>query len=457
MKKREFLAMGGAVPLMLAGCGGDGSGSAPVRLVNASVGYQSPGLGFMVNTTQATSSDVLYGGVSPLETVEAGTVTVALTATTTSGTATVFSSTRTLSKDSRYDLIAYGFKDELRALLVTERDTAPDTGYAAINVINTSSDIGPVDVYLSTTTDLSIATQIASSVGSTSGPASSVYSQVLPGSYLITVTGAGSTTDIRLQATTTIALADQQIFTVILTPGASGTLANAIVIQQGTDVTAAPANFVNSTARVRVVSSINDDSAVIAVDGILSPIASPSPTQYTVVTLTTPLNVTVNGANVPVVGRTNTPVTETIVAAPSAGGDYTLMIYLDANGAPTASLLLDDNTAPITSTNAKMRLLNLVYNPTTADHTLGLAMYVNSNLVATNILYANASGYVEVPVPTNQQSVVEIKSGATLLFSHTTPVAVGRTYTDIVVGTGSSGNYGGIQDSFFSATAVISN
>ena len=37
MNKREFLAMGGAVPLMLAGCGGSGTGSAPVRLVNASV------------------------------------------------------------------------------------------------------------------------------------------------------------------------------------------------------------------------------------------------------------------------------------------------------------------------------------------------------------------------------------------------------------------------------------
>ena len=455
MKKREFLAMGGAVPLMLAGCGGDGSGSAPVRLVNASVGYQTPGLGFMVNTTQATSADVSYGAVSPLETVEAGTVTVALTATTTSGTATVFSSTRTLSKDSRYDLIAYGFKDELRALLVTERDTAPDTGYAAINVINTSSDIGPVDVYLSTTTDLSIATQIASSVGSTSGPASSVYSQVLPGSYLVTVTGAGSTTDIRLQATTTIALVDQQILTVILTPGASGTLANAIVMTQGTGTTA-PANFVNSTARVRVVSSINDDSALVGVAGILDPIASPSPTQYTVVTSGTAPAVTVNGVAVEVKGRDNTPSTETIVAIPSPGGDYTLMIYLDANGANTASLLLDDNTAPVTSTNAKMRLLNLVYNPTTADHTLGLAMYVNSNLVATNVAYANASGYVEVPVPTNQQSLVEIKSGATLLFSHSTPVAVGRTYTDIVVGSGSSGNYTGIQDSFFSATAVIS-
>ena len=56
MKKREFLAMSGALPLMLAGCGGDGAGSASVRLVNASVGYAS--LGFMVEAIQATTAEV---------------------------------------------------------------------------------------------------------------------------------------------------------------------------------------------------------------------------------------------------------------------------------------------------------------------------------------------------------------------------------------------------------------
>ena len=69
MNKREFLAVGGAMPLMLAGCGGSGAGSAPVRLVNASVGY--PNLGFMVGSTQATTADVAYGSASPFENVKA--------------------------------------------------------------------------------------------------------------------------------------------------------------------------------------------------------------------------------------------------------------------------------------------------------------------------------------------------------------------------------------------------
>jgi hypothetical protein len=452
MKKREFLAVGGAVPLMLAGCGGDGSGSAPVRLVNASVGYTT-GLGFMVNTTQATTADVAYGGASPLETVEAGTVTVALTATNGTGTSTIYSSTRTLSKDSRYDLIAYGFKDELRALLVTERNTAPDSGFAAINVINTSTDIGPVDVFLSTTADLSLATQIAASVGSSTSPASSTYSQVLPGTYFLAVRGANSTTDIRLQSSSTITLADQQILTVILTPGASGTLANAIVITQGTaDV--APASFQNVTARVRVVSSINDKTAVIAVAGVLDPIAQPSPTSYAVVPAGTAPAVTVNGAGVTIIKRTDALTGETFVDVPAAGGDYTLMIYLDVNGAPTATLLLDDNTAPLTTTNAKVRLLNLAVNPDVASHSLPLTMYVNATAVATNIPYSHASGYKEVPVPSNQSSVIQVVSGSTVIISRTLPIALDRTYTDIVVGTGSLNDFSQIEDTFSASTDI---
>src|SRR5471032_1818939 len=85
MKKREFLAMGGAVHLMLAGCGGNGSGSAPVRLVNASVGYPGP-LGFMDESNQITTG-VTYGNASQFFNVQAGTVNLTLTETL-SGTET---------------------------------------------------------------------------------------------------------------------------------------------------------------------------------------------------------------------------------------------------------------------------------------------------------------------------------------------------------------------------------
>src|ERR1700756_1902108 len=163
MNKREFLALGGALPLMLAGCGGSGTGSAPVRLVNASVGYPGP-LGFMDESTQITSG-ITYGNASDYFNIEAGSVHLTLT-TTVSGaeTSATAAQLRTVNKDQRYSLVAYGITDQLRLALVAELNTTPTAGTASVNVLNTSADIGPVDVYLSTTKDLAVSTQIASNV-----------------------------------------------------------------------------------------------------------------------------------------------------------------------------------------------------------------------------------------------------------------------------------------------------
>src|SRR4051794_36404823 len=106
MKKREFLAMGGAVPLMLAGCGGSGDGSAPVRLVNANVGY--PKLGFMVESTQATAAHGDYGPSSPFEPAQAGAVGFPLTIADSDGknNSAASAQVRTVNKDTRYSLVA---------------------------------------------------------------------------------------------------------------------------------------------------------------------------------------------------------------------------------------------------------------------------------------------------------------------------------------------------------------
>src|ERR1700760_1309169 len=125
MKKREFLAMGGAVPLMLAGCGGNGSGSAPTRLVNASVGY--PGaMGFMDESNQITTG-VTYGNSSPYFNIQAGSVHLTLT-TTVGGaeTSATAAQLRTVNKDQRYSLVAFGILDELRLALVAENNDTPD-------------------------------------------------------------------------------------------------------------------------------------------------------------------------------------------------------------------------------------------------------------------------------------------------------------------------------------------
>ncbi len=432
MKKREFLAMGGAVPLMLAGCGGDGDGNAPVRLLNASVGY--PSLGFIVNTTQAVSG-VSYGTSSPFETVQAGSVTTALTVATSAndGTTTALASTvRSLSKDSRYTLIAYGFPDELKSVLLTESTVSPDDGKANINVLNTSVDIGSIDVYLSTTpgNDLSVATLIATNV---TGVTQSTFFSALPGSYYIIIVGSGSVaannTDYRFTSPSPITLVNQEIVTIVVTPGLSGTLANAIVLVQGTDqASTPPTSFLNTTARLRAVTAVPAGTSISVGEGVLPAIEGPQPSNYTVVTTGAAPGVSLNGG---------TPVIPagTLVA----GGDYTLLVYTDVTGTTLSTKLIqDDNTAPVSTSGVKYRLINLAFD----NQGSSLRMTVNNLNVATRVTFGTASQYVEIAQPTQVDSEIDVYSGTTKIITHTQkPVAstVG-IFTDVIVSIPSSGD-----------------
>ena len=443
MKKREFLAVGGAVPLMLAGCG-SGSGSAPVRLVNASVGYPTPGLGFQDESNQIVTG-ITYGNTSAYSSVQAGSVSLTLT-TTINGveTSATAAQVRTINKDQRYSLVAYGVLNELRLVLVAESNIQPDTGDANINVLNTSVDIGAVDVYLSPSQDLSISTLIASSLAATtSSPSQSAFAGITAGSYYITVVGANSIqqgiSDVRFQSPQPIVLTALQVVTVILTPGASGVLANAIVLTQGTTGTAV--SYLNTTARARAVTAI--PGATISVVGttptstpvtLLSANSTPQYSNYAVVQTGTAPVVTVNGAGVAVVMNdptsTATPPTE-IAASLSAGGDYTLGVYLDGSGNPKAKIFVDDNTAPVTSSGVKFRLINLASN----NQGLQLSMSVNKINIASVIPYATASAYTEVSsIPQGTSSVVEVNNGSDVLVTYTTVLTLPNIFTEIVVG-----------------------
>ena len=429
MKKREFLAMGGAVPLVLAGCGGNGSGSAPVRLVNASVGYPL-GLGFMVESTQETTADVLYGAASPFINVQAGAVGITLTVSNKSATA---AQVRTIAKDTRYSLVTYGFSNELRFALVTESTIVPDAGKANVNVLDTSADIGAVDVYLSATADLSNPTQIASNlVANSSSPSQTAFAGILAGTYFITVVGFDSVrqgiSDVRFQSPTAVTLTALQVLTIILTPGASGVLANAILLTQGT-ASGAPVNLPNTTARIRAITSTGGKAAAVA--GVLASTTSSQYSNYVVVTTGAPPAVTVNGAAVTPfmnVKDATTGVVTQQAATLLAGGDYTMMVYVDGSGNPIAQLIEDNNTAPVLTQGAKFRLVNLAYN----NQGLQLSMSVNSISIASLIPYGTASDYTEISTPQTINSVAEVFDGTDLLTQHSQLMTLGNIFTDFV-------------------------
>ena len=444
MNKREFLAAGGAVPLMMAGCGGNGSGSAPVRLVNASVGYKT-GLGFMVESTQATTTDVTYGNASSFINVQAGAVGITLTVANQAATS---AQVRTISKDNRYSLVAFGFPNELKQVLITESTITPDAGKANVNVLNTSVDIGAVDVYLSAGKDLSVSTLIASSIV---GVSQSAFAPILAGTYYITVVGANSIakniSDVRFQTPTAITLTALEVLTIILTPGASGVLANAILLTQGTSAAATPtAPFDNLTARVRAVTSVTGMSAsVVGASStgtvtVLPSNTTPQYSNYFVVNTGTAPTVTVNGSPVSVVmdvtNATTGAVTPNQPAVLAAGGDYTLLVYLDSGSHPVAKLIEDNNTAPVTSQGVKFRLINLASD----NQGLQLSMSVNSINIASNIPYGTASTYTEISgVPQTTTSKAKVDNGAQNLLTNEQVIPLGNIFTEIVVSVPSSG------------------
>ena len=465
MKKREFLAMGGAVPLMLAGCGGNGAGNAPMRLVNASVGYPGP-LGFMDESNQITTG-ISYGSASPFFNVQAGTVNLTLTETISGKETSVTSAQpRNVIKDQRYTLVAYGVLDELRLVNIAENTNTLDAGTATVNVLNTSVDIGAVDVYLSTTKDLSAATLIAQDLfANSSGPGQSAFApDIQPGAYYITVVGANTVqeniSDVRFQSSSPVTLAVLEILTVILTPGVGGILANVILLTQGTaSVANATVPLNNTTARARAVTSIPGDA--ISVNGtspsgtavtLLASSTTPKYSDYFVVSTGAPPVVTVSGNPVAVVmddpTSTTTPPAE-IAASLGAGGDYTLMVYTDSSGNPKAKITPDDNTAPVTAQGMKFRLINLASD----NQSLQLSMLVNKLTIASNIPYATASKYTEVSVPQSTSSTIQVNDGAETIISDTTALTLQQLpniFTEIVV---SDDPTTGKTLSFFSSTS----
>jgi len=419
MQRREFLVMAGAVPLTMVGCGGNDTGAATVRLVNASVGYPT-GLGFMDDSVQAVTG-IAYGDCSSFVNVKAGAEPIAITVSSGGTTASIFTSTRTLDKDSRYSLVAYGFSNDLRALPMFENTASPDSGYAKVSVLNTSVDIGAVDVYISPGPSLDLETAIASSV---SGLTQSSFTSVAAGSYYITVVGANSVSkgisDVRFQSSAAVTLVDQQIMTIILTPGASGVLANAIFLTQGTGESTGTVSEMNTTYRLRVFANTGPGTAVTVSD-VLTSEGSPGKSEYTVLQAKSTLSVTVTGV-------TNAGTIAVTGAALEPGADYTMLIYADQNGNAIADLILDDNTAPVSASGVKFRLINLDPNSTT------VSMTVNGSSTGTNVAYGAAGVYAEVPTPLSTNSVVNVSAEAEVLVTHDLVLAAGNVFTEVLIG-----------------------
>ena len=210
---------------------------------------------------------------------------------------------------------------------------------------------------------------------------------------------------------------DQQITTLIVTPGSGGVLVHGVLLDQKGSAT----SYTNGKARLRLVASVAGNATVAATAGsttLASGARSPLVGGYTLVPAgLLPLDLAVNGTAVSAGSLTAT-----------AGADLTLMVHGSA-AAPTYSVLADDNRLPA-SGSTKLRLVNGV-----SGLAGGLTLVQDYSALATDIGYPSASSYSTVS--STASSLIEVTSpgSASALFS-ASDVALqsGGVYTVFMMG-----------------------
>lgn len=391
---------------LLTACGGSSnssSGNANVRLLNATSGYASLDLAL---DTKAVNTAVLFGAAGSYGSAASSGVATVITAT--GSPAALSTVSRTLTKDAHYTLIAYGSPGALVTRVIQENTAAPASGLTSLQVINLAPDAGTVDVYLTGSADtLDGATPVASALAAGS---SLPFTNFTSSTYRLRVTGAGSKTDVRLDASGVV-LDSAKVVTLVLSNGVGGVLVNsALLVQQG-----AATALANTQARVRVIAAVTKGATVTATVGsttVASAVTSPNIAgTYTQVPASTnaPLTVTVNGVAKSLAGQ--------VIAA---GGDYTLLVNGNAAN-PTLALLTDDNRYPTVSGNAKVRLFNV-----TSGAAATYSLKSDFSAVADAVAQGQASAFVNLAASTTTTVRMDVNDAANVSL---TPVTTGYPVT----------------------------
>lgn len=394
--------------LNLGSGGGEDRTKAHVRLVNASGSY--PALALKVGDDNVTGS-AAYGESAAYADVDPGSRTADVSRP---GSATLLSSsTVSVSRGDSYSVLAFDKAGTLGTLLLDENTGQPDSGRALVRVVNAAADAGSLDVYVTgsgETLNESTPLQAAAAYGSLGA-----FATLNSGSWRLRVTAAGSKTDLRLDVPA-VAFDSRSVATLVLTPGAGGVLVNALVVVQEGGI----AKAANPQARVRVVGGVSGGAAVSAsVSGtaLMSAVPAPSLTGYTLV-----------AAGAAAVAASADGVAAALTSAPLAGGgDYTLLVY-GSPAAPQAVMLADDNTLPLVSTQARLRLVNGL-----ADTAVAAAMRLDFVAVAEGVAQGTGSAYANVDNTTSAQ--LDVSVGASTIVSVTDrDLLANSAYTLFVVG-----------------------
>lgn len=403
--------VGLVVAALVAACGGGADLSkARIRLVNASGGYAA--LDLTVDDSRRFAS-VAYGETANYAEVDPDKMASTISRP---GSATVLLSfTPGVRKDRNFTVLAWGAEGALRSLVLDDNTGEPADNKTLLRVINTAADAGPVDVYLTGSSDTladAVPLQAAAAVGTLGG-----FATVNSGNWRLRVTAANDKGDLRLDVPV-LALGSRQVTTLVITPGRGGVLVNALLLVDRGGIARAD----NTLARVRVAATVPGGGAVTAAAGatpLLAGVGAPVVGAYTAVTADgAALSASVNG-----VAATGT------AATLAAGADYTLLVW-GPLAAPRATLIEDDNRAPTAAGQAKLRLVNGL-----ADLTTPLSLAVGLSPVGGAVGPGAASAYGSFGASTTADLEARAAGQASAVAaSADRTLAAGGVYTYFVVG-----------------------
>ena len=404
------LAVCAALPLV-AGCGGGSTAASKqgeVRLVNAA--GDAGALDLYAGDAKIASA-VAAGNAGGYASADIGTPTLAVRlASSGASLASNAAAATAIEKGKRYTVLAYASGGAVAETVLADAEAAPGGDTARLRVFNTASvEAGPLDAYLSATdcTALAASNAVATNLTVAKPGDYATFGAAATGTpYRLCVTGAGDSADLRLDLP--LALARQQVTTVVLTATAGGVLVDATLVEQQGAVAARR----NASARLRLVADAAGHATVDAtVNGVVLGAAVGSPTigDYTTVPA---------GALATSVRIGGVPVPLGALSA-AAGSDQTLLVAGSA-AAATVTLLADDNRRSASTVSpTRLRLVHGLNGLGDA-----LTLVANAKRVASNVAFGAASPPVNVAAASAVTLEVTAPSLATPVHAATGTAAV---------------------------------
>jgi len=407
-----------AAVALVAGChnGGHAQNSTDMRAINAIAGAEP--IDVLVDD-DVKIAGLAYGATSQFSEFGDGTHDVKVRSSTSQ--TIFFDKSLSFGSGASTTLLVFGTRSSVSAVQLLDDTTNPTSSSDfKLRVAASAADAGPVDVYVTQSTDISAspATIAGAVVGATTD-----YVEGVAGTYRITVTVSG-TKDILFQSPPENLLANTSYAFAVVSSG-GGKLVNGILLVQGEG--GAGTFITNPFGRIKAVNAVPDSTAFnFKADGatLLSNVPFAGASNYVTLASGTK-NVQIEASNVP--GTTVASLSQPVDPA----RDYSIVAV---NRLANAQLIAftDDNSLP-SAGFAKLRFANVLVDSPGTD------VLVNFATQAQGLAYKTVSSYFTL-APSLTYTITFTTPGGVQVVSQLGPVEIdaGGVYTAYLMGTASS-------------------